>query len=137
MENLPSAGKAADKVHEIKIAASYYDDVTSGRKRFELRKNDRGYKVGDTLKMLEFEDGKHTGRIIMLFYLAFLLNLNTPAAPLLYNCLNVQIGRQHYYAARSKLVLYTVFHFSVVLCSTKWAIRLKCWNLRTESTRGA
>lgn len=64
MENLPSAGKAADKVHEIKIAASYYDDVTSGRKRFELRKNDRGYKVGDTLKMLEFEDGKHTGRII-------------------------------------------------------------------------
>ena len=64
MENLPSDGKAADKVHEIKIAASYYDDVTSGRKRFELRKNDRGYKVGDTLKMLEFEDGKHTGRII-------------------------------------------------------------------------
>lgn len=64
MENLPSDGKAADKVHEIKIVASYYDDVTSGRKRFELRKNDRGYKVGDTLKMLEFEGGKHTGRII-------------------------------------------------------------------------
>ncbi len=64
MENLPSDRKTEDKVHEIKIAASYYDDVTSGRKRFELRKNDRGYKVGDTLKMLEFEDGKRTGRII-------------------------------------------------------------------------
>ena len=51
----------------------------------------------------------------MLFYLAFLLNLNTPAAPLLYNCLNVQIGRQQNYAARSKLVLYAFFHFSVVL----------------------
>jgi hypothetical protein len=64
MENLPSDRKTEDKVHEIKIAASYYDDVTSGRKRFELRKNDRGYKVGDSLKMLEFDEGKHTGRII-------------------------------------------------------------------------
>uniref|UniRef100_UPI00203B6522 ASCH/PUA domain-containing protein n=1 Tax=Otoolea muris TaxID=2941515 RepID=UPI00203B6522 len=64
MENLPSDRKTEDKVHEIKIAASYYDDVTSGRKRFELRKNDGGYKVGDSLKMLEFDEGKHTGRII-------------------------------------------------------------------------
>ena len=61
MENLPSDRKTENKVHEIKIAASYYDDVTSGRKRFELRKNDRGYKVGDSLKMLEFDEGKHTG----------------------------------------------------------------------------
>ena len=52
------------KRHEIKIAAMYYDDVVSGRKRFELRKNDRGYKVGDALKMLEFTDGKFTGRTI-------------------------------------------------------------------------
>ena len=32
MENLPSDKKTENKVHEIKIAASYYDDVTSGRK---------------------------------------------------------------------------------------------------------
>lgn len=64
MEKMPSDGKAEHKVHDIKIAAAYYDDVASGRKRFELRKNDRGYKVGDSLKMLEFKDGKHTGRII-------------------------------------------------------------------------
>lgn len=64
MGKLPSDEKTERKTHDIKIAASYYDDVTSGRKRFELRKNDRGYKVGDALKMLEFEDGKHTGRII-------------------------------------------------------------------------
>lgn len=56
--------KTERKVHDIKIAASYYGDVASGRKRFELRKNDRGYKTGDALKMLEFEDGKHTGRAI-------------------------------------------------------------------------
>lgn len=52
------------KQHEIKIVASYYEDVVSGKKSFELRKNDRGYKQGDSLKMLEFKDGKHTGRTI-------------------------------------------------------------------------
>ena len=56
--------KPERKCHEIKIAVMYYDDVASGRKRFELRKNDRGYKVGDALKMLEFKDGKFTGRTI-------------------------------------------------------------------------
>ena len=64
MAALPSDTAAAHKVHDIKIAASYYGDVVSGKKRFELRKNDRGYKVGDSLKMLEFKDGKHTGRTI-------------------------------------------------------------------------
>jgi len=52
------------KQHELKIVASDYEDVISGKKSFELRKNDRGYKQGDSLKMLEFKDGKHTGRTI-------------------------------------------------------------------------
>lgn len=64
MENLPSDGEKEPKIHEIKIAASFYDDVTNGRKRFELRKNDRDYKEGDSIKMLEFKDGRHTGRTI-------------------------------------------------------------------------
>lgn len=61
MAKLPSDGKVGHKTHEVKIAASYYGDIVSGKKKFELRKNDRGYKVGDSLKMLEFKDGKHTG----------------------------------------------------------------------------
>ena len=64
MDKLPSERGTEHKWHEVKIAASYYDDVASGKKRFELRKNDRGYKEGDSLKMLEFKDGKHTGRTI-------------------------------------------------------------------------
>ena len=58
-----SDNKPDHKIHEIKIAAMYYEDVVSGKKSFELRKND-GYKQGDKLIMLEFKDGKHTGRII-------------------------------------------------------------------------
>lgn len=59
-----SDNKPDHKIHEIKIAAMYYEDVVSGKKSFELRKNDRGYRQGDKLIMLEFNDGKHTGRII-------------------------------------------------------------------------
>ncbi|ANU48499.1 hypothetical protein ADH76_10085 [Enterocloster clostridioformis] len=64
MENLPSDGQREVKTHEIKLASMYYDDVASGKKSFELRKNDRHYKVGDKLHLLEFTDGRHTGRTI-------------------------------------------------------------------------
>lgn len=52
------------KVHQIKLAAMFFDDVASGRKSFEIRKNDRGYKVGDILEMMEFKSGKETERMV-------------------------------------------------------------------------
>ena len=64
MEHLPSDTENLNKIHQIRLAAMYYDDVASGKKSFELRKNDRGYKVGDTLEMQEFKDGRFMGRII-------------------------------------------------------------------------
>jgi hypothetical protein len=51
-------------VHEIRIASIYYDDVITGKKTFELRKNDRGYKVGQLLSMNEFTEGRYTGRTV-------------------------------------------------------------------------
>lgn len=48
--------------HEIKILPKYFDDVMSGAKNFEIRKNDRDYKVGDTLILKEWNRGKFTGR---------------------------------------------------------------------------
>lgn len=64
MNHLPSETAAGQKVHSIRLAKTYFNDVASGKKSFELRKNDREYKVGDMLEMLEFADGKNTGRII-------------------------------------------------------------------------
>ena len=64
MNHLPSETAAGQKVHNIRLAKTYFNDVASGKKSFELRKNDRGYKVGDMLEMLEFADGRNTGRII-------------------------------------------------------------------------
>ena len=64
MEKLPSKEKRETKTHEIKLVSMYYEDVASGKKTFELRKNDRNYKEGDKLHLLEFLDGRHTGRTI-------------------------------------------------------------------------
>lgn len=62
MEVLPSEMEKPE--HQIRLATMYFDDVVSGKKSFELRKNDRNYKVGDILEMLEFNDGRHTGRTV-------------------------------------------------------------------------
>lgn len=62
MSHLPSDD--GPKVHSIKLASNYYDDVATGKKTFELRKNDRGYREGHKLELLEFAEGRHTGRVI-------------------------------------------------------------------------
>lgn len=65
MNNIPSeTGENGQKVHQIRLGASFFEDVRSGEKTFELRKNDRGYKKGDILEMMEFADGRYTGRSV-------------------------------------------------------------------------
>ncbi|EHB5084395.1 DUF3850 domain-containing protein [Enterococcus faecalis] len=51
------------KTHELKILPEYFTVVVSGIKRFEIRKNDRGYNVGDILRLNEYENGKYTGNV--------------------------------------------------------------------------
>lgn len=50
--------------HELKILPAYFDAVYDGRKKFEVRFNDRGYQVGDTLILREYEKGQYTGRVV-------------------------------------------------------------------------
>ena len=52
--------------HKIKIDPKYFDDVAKSRKTFEVRKNDRAYKVDDILDIYEYdrETGEYTGRYI-------------------------------------------------------------------------
>lgn len=65
MNNLPSdTQENGRKVHHIKLGATFFDEVAAGEKTFELRKNDRDYKKGDILEMMEFKDGKNTGRTV-------------------------------------------------------------------------
>lgn len=39
------------KVHELKLDTKYFDEVKDGNKNFEIRKNDRGYQIGDVLEL--------------------------------------------------------------------------------------
>lgn len=51
------------KVHFLKVLPEYYEALASHRKTFEVRKNDRDYKVGDILVLREW-NGIYTGRHI-------------------------------------------------------------------------
>lgn len=48
--------------HELKIYPTYFEAVISGKKTFEVRKNDRKYRVGDILILKEWDNIKYSGR---------------------------------------------------------------------------
>ena len=49
--------------HNLKILPIYFEDVLSGKKSFELRKDDRYYNVGDMFILREWDPDKgYTGR---------------------------------------------------------------------------
>lgn len=43
-------------VHNLKLNDRYFDAVANGIKTFEIRKNDRGFRVGDTLVLIRVDD---------------------------------------------------------------------------------
>ncbi|KXT63177.1 DUF3850 domain-containing protein [Lactococcus sp. DD01] len=48
------------KTHELKLDVKYFDEVKNGTKNFEIRKNDRDFKVGDILILKAFMPGLKT-----------------------------------------------------------------------------
>lgn len=57
--------KRTMKTHELKCWPPFWRDVVDGTKRFEIRKDDRSYDVGDVLVLNEFVrdpiGGRYTG----------------------------------------------------------------------------
>lgn len=49
------------RIHELKITEPYFSDVAFGSKNFEIRKNDRDFKVGDILILRKWDGKKFTG----------------------------------------------------------------------------
>lgn len=54
------------KIHELKTWPEFFDQIVAGDKTFELRKDDRGFKVGDALELREYDPKTqtYTGRSI-------------------------------------------------------------------------
>ena len=48
------------RAHELKIQTPYFDAVITGKKKAELRKNDRDYRVGDMLILNEVDGLDYT-----------------------------------------------------------------------------
>lgn len=50
--------------HNLKILPKYFDSVAKGRKTFEIRKDDRGFKRGHTVTLQEYdpEHKSYSGR---------------------------------------------------------------------------
>lgn len=42
-------------IHELKTAPKYFKVAVSGEKTFEVRRDDRGYAVGDILHLVEYD----------------------------------------------------------------------------------
>ena len=55
------------KLHELKTVQAPFVAVLEGKKRFEFRRDDRGFAVGDLLLLREWdgEDGDYSGRVIL------------------------------------------------------------------------
>jgi hypothetical protein len=51
-------------VHELRIWPPYFDDLRNGDKRFEVRFNDRHFRVGDEITFREWvpDQKNYTGR---------------------------------------------------------------------------
>ena len=50
-------------IHALKITPCFFENVIKGTKKFEYRKNDRDFRVGDYIALNEYkEDSGYTGR---------------------------------------------------------------------------
>ena len=61
MEHLPS--DEPKKTKQLRMAFTYYDEIVSGKMTFWFCKNDN-FHIGDKMDLMEFKDGRHTGRTI-------------------------------------------------------------------------
>lgn len=61
MQHLPS--DEPKKTKQVRMASSYYDDILAGNMTFWFCKDDH-YHIGDSLDLMEFKEGRHTGRTI-------------------------------------------------------------------------
>jgi len=49
-------------IHELKTLPQYFAMSVEGKKNFEVRRNDRGFKVGEFLSLREYSGDRYTGR---------------------------------------------------------------------------
>ena len=59
--------------HKLKCETGFYQDVEIGRKTFEIRLNDRDFKLGDMIELNEVVNGARTGRKLQPVEITYIL----------------------------------------------------------------
>ena len=78
------------KNHKLKTWPEYFQAVRTGKKNFEIRKNDRDYQVGDTLILLEYDPiHGYTGEIPLKLTVTYILD-KQPFVPEGYVCMSLK-----------------------------------------------
>lgn len=62
---MTQTSKTPTVIHKLKISPKWFCAVECGFKTSEIRKNDRGFRVGDILLLQEWDDG-YTGKECLL-----------------------------------------------------------------------
>lgn len=52
-------------IHALKTKPKYFEELVAGVKKFEVRKNDRPYKIGDYVALNEWNGEQYTGKCIL------------------------------------------------------------------------
>lgn len=60
--------------HELKILPKFFDDICSGKKKFEIRKNDRNFQIGDYVGFREWDGHDYMGSF-WTFKISYILDL--------------------------------------------------------------
>lgn len=63
------------KKHELKILPVYYHACVTKLKRFEIRKCDRDYQIGDYVALCEWNGKEFTGNVFMIQIIYILKNV--------------------------------------------------------------
>lgn len=75
-------GSSPTTTHELKLWPRWFEDVSSGKKTFEVRVNDRNFRVGDAVVFREYDpvSANYTGRRISA-RISYLIDLELVGRP--------------------------------------------------------
>ena len=62
------------RTHDLKTVQPYFDALKKGLKKFEIRKNDRDFQVGDYLHLQEYDTEQGYSGDDLFFKVSYLLD---------------------------------------------------------------
>lgn len=64
----PHVDEKGTRTHDLKVWPAHFKELSEGKRAYDVRKDDRGYRVGDLLRLREWDPSRktYTGQGIVL-----------------------------------------------------------------------